>query len=76
MRNFIIYNIAKEKGAIIWPAATDISDIERAAKWIFYQVAEGMEYLHDTKKIVHLDLKYENILMGLKSPDPWCEDER
>ena len=23
-----------------------------------------------------MDIKYENILMGLKSPDPWCEDER
>ena len=23
-----------------------------------------------------MDIKYENILMGLKSPDPWCEHER
>lgn len=47
-----------------------------AAKWIFYQVALGMKYLHDEMRICHRDLKHENILMGLKMADPWCEDER
>ena len=35
-----------------------------------------MQYLHDELSIVHRDLKHENILMGLKSPDPYNEDER
>jgi hypothetical protein len=35
-----------------------------------------MQYLHDEMRICHRDLKHENIIMGLKSADPWCEDER
>lgn len=71
-----IYDIAVKKGKTIWPAHSSCSDVENAAKWIFYQVAEAMQFLHDELQIVHRDLKHENILMGLKSPDPWCEDER
>lgn len=71
-----IYDIAVKKGKTIWPAHSNCSDVENAAKWIFYQVAEAMQFLHDEMQIVHRDLKHENILMGLKSPDPWCEDER
>ena len=70
-----ILQIATAKGKKIWPGAT-CRDIEHAGKWIFQQVAVAMEYLHETLGIVHRDLKHENILMGLKSPDPMNEDER
>mmetsp|Transcript_10944 Transcript_10944/g.18298 ORF Transcript_10944/g.18298 Transcript_10944/m.18298 type:complete len:183 (+) Transcript_10944:834-1382(+) len=35
-----------------------------------------MQFLHDDLSIIHRDLKHQNILMGLKSPDPMSEDER
>lgn len=35
-----------------------------------------MRYLHDDIKVVHRDLKHDNILLGLKSADPYNEDER
>lgn len=72
----MIFNIAVTKCKAIWPQNHGGSDIENAAKWIFCQVAQGMQYLHDELNIVHRDLKHENILMGLKSPDPYNEDER
>ena len=34
-----------------------------AAKWIFYQVIEGMIHLHDEMSICHRDLKPENLLI-------------
>ena len=54
----------------------DTSDLENAARWIFYQVADGMVYLHDDLKVYHRDLKHDNILMGYKIGDPYSEDER
>lgn len=59
----------------MWPKA-ECNDIEHAAKWVFYQVALAMEFLHDEMGMAHRDLKHENILMGLKSPDPRNDDER
>ena len=70
-----ILEIAIKKGKSIWPNAV-CSDVEHATKWIFYQVADAMRFLHDEMRIAHRDLKYDNILMGTKSPDPWNEDER
>ena len=63
------------KGKKIWPEA-NCNDIEHATKWIFYQVAKAMEFLHDEMNIAHRDLKHENILMGRKKADPYNEDER
>lgn len=75
--NAKVFDIAKAKGAIIWPKdAEKVSELELAAKWVFHQVARGMQYLHDELRIVHRDLKHDNILLGQKSPDPWNEDER
>jgi serine/threonine protein kinase len=50
--------------------------MEGAARWIFYQVAKGMDFLHTEMGIVHRDLKHQNILMGRKNADPLNEDER
>ena len=40
----------------------EYSDVEKAAKHIFRQVAEGIQYLHNEMKIAHRDLKPENIM--------------
>ena len=65
-KNQEIFDIAAEKGKKIWPKSVgSISDLEFATKWIFYQVAKGMEYLHTELHTVHRDLKHHNILMGL-----------
>ena len=74
-RNQKILEIAIAKGRKIWPSAT-CGEVEHASRWIFHQVGVAMEYLHGTLGIVHRDLKHENVLMGLKSPDPRSEDER
>lgn len=75
--NPIVKDIAVSKGRNIWPSkAGQVPDIELAAKWIFHQVAEGMRYMHDEVKIVHRDLKHDNILLGQKMADPYNEDER
>ena len=50
-------------------------DIEMAARWVFYQVAEGMRHLHDDHRIAHRDLKHENILMGIQSAEPENAEE-
>ena len=68
--------MALEKGKKIWPSKTNLSDIEIAAKWIFYQVIEGMIHLHDDLGICHRDLKHDNILMGRRNAGPESEDER
>lgn len=70
-----ILNKSIELGKLTWPKDS-LTDIEISAKWIFYQVAIAMRYLHEELKFVHRDLKHENILMGLKSPDPINDDER
>jgi serine/threonine protein kinase len=57
-------DIAVSKGKKIWPSNQEDSDLEHACRWIFFQVAEGMQYLHDVMHIVHRDLKHENILLG------------
>ena len=76
-RNEEILKEAVEKGKKIWPAkAAELSEIEMAAKWIFYQVIEGMINLHDEMGICHRDLKHENIIMGRKNAGPRSEDER
>lgn len=73
--NTKILEIATENGRRCWPT-NDCSPLESAAKWIFYQVTVAMRYLHEELNFAHRDLKHENILMGLKSPDPLNEDER
>lgn len=40
----------------------DYSDVEKVAKHIFRQVAEGVKYLHEEKQMAHRDIKLENIL--------------
>ena len=45
-RNKDIYDTAVSKGKKIWPSKTD-GDLETATRWIFYQVAKGMLYLHE-----------------------------
>ena len=67
--------IAVSKGRKIWPSKNADCDLEHACRWIFYQVAEGMQYLHDVMCIVHRDLKHENILLGRLSADPQTEEE-
>ena len=77
-RNEAIYDIALAKSKIIWPAqaTSPPSDIEMASKWIFYQVAEGMQHLHDEMSICHRDLKCDNIIMGRLNAGPRSEHER
>ena len=75
IHNQEILEVATKLGKLTWPKHT-VSDLEFAAKWIFYQVAVAMRYLHEELGFAHRDLKHENILMGLKSPDPNCDDER
>lgn len=75
-KNLEIFNIAKDKGRKLWPSDSKINDLEIGAKWIFHQVAEAMSHLHNSMNIVHRDLKYANILMGLRSADPMSEFER
>lgn len=70
-----VLSVAIKKGHLIWPHKLT-NDIETACRWIFWQVAEGMRYLHDDVGIIHRDLKHENILMGTKLADPYSEDER
>lgn len=41
--------------------------IEAVAKVLFLHLAEALVYLHDTLRIVHRDLKLENILFSNKS---------
>lgn len=73
-----IYKIAVEKGKTLWPESdiNQVSDIEHATKWIFYQVALAMQYLHEELQTVHLDLKHQNILMGQQNAAPENEEER
>ena len=75
-----VLQIAATKAARIWPTrlAHDgvDGDIEMAARWIFYQVAEGMRHLHDDCRIAHRDLKHQNILVGRVNADPRNEAER
>lgn len=33
-------------------------------KHCFHQLLDGMEYLHSSRGVAHLDLKLENILIG------------
>ncbi|MBW0547935.1 hypothetical protein O181_087650 [Austropuccinia psidii MF-1] len=40
------------------------------AKFIFYQLALGLQYMHDVKKISHRDIKPENILLAHHGPEP------
>lgn len=70
-----IKQIAVEKGRKIWPANSSDSDLEHATRWIFFQVAEGMKFMHSDMSICHRDLKHENILLGKQSPDPYTEEE-
>ncbi len=45
---------------------TEVQKIELAAKWIFHQVLQGLNYLHESQ-VVHRDLKLDNILLSSKS---------
>ena len=35
---------------------------EKVAKYIFYQIASGMQYMHDVANIVNRDIKPDNML--------------
>ena len=35
---------------------------------LFWDVLDGLEYLHDRKRIVHLDIKADNILLKTRCP--------
>lgn len=39
---------------------------ETACRRIFMQIASGIDYLHNTAKIIHRDIKMENIMMDAK----------
>ncbi|KAA1116332.1 Meiosis-specific serine/threonine-protein kinase mek1 [Puccinia graminis f. sp. tritici] len=43
---------------------------ENEAKFISYQLALALEYMHDQKQISHRDIKPENILLAHHGPDP------
>mmetsp|Transcript_24012 Transcript_24012/g.36920 ORF Transcript_24012/g.36920 Transcript_24012/m.36920 type:complete len:185 (+) Transcript_24012:247-801(+) len=56
-RNAEIEVVAVAKAGVHWPQGSG-TDLEKASKWIFYQVAMAMEYLHSELKISHRDLKH------------------
>jgi len=43
---------------------------ENEAKFISYQLALALQYMHDQKQISHRDIKPENILLAHHGPDP------
>lgn len=36
---------------------------EKIAKYFFKQIVEGLAYLHNARKVIHRDIKLENILL-------------
>ena len=42
------------------------SEKEKVMKFIFCQIAEGLQYLHDTAKVANRDLKPDNMLFTTK----------
>ena len=42
------------------------SEIEQVARYVFRQLAEGLLYLHEEIRIIHRDIKLDNILFSSK----------
>eukprot|EP00347_Sterkiella_histriomuscorum_P000832 403374345 len=53
---------SQQKGEYLY-LEPDLSDEEKGIKYIFRQVARGLQYLHKDEKVAHRDIKPENILM-------------
>lgn len=72
-RNQKLYERALEESELKY-LQDDLSDLEKVAKFIFSQIAQGLKYLHNEAKVGHRDLKPENILYFSKA-EPH-EDDR
>ena len=82
-RNQLIDQTALKYGQIYWPEQPikEVKEHESAkfevmARWVFFQVAKGLRYLHEELRIVHGDIKPDNILMGQQYAEPIIEQER
>ena len=71
----IIYLIFKEnilKINNLFSYKFNYLDDEKLVKWIIYQIAEGLKFLHDNN-IIHNDIKPSNILINNKGEIKLCD---
>ena len=61
VRNPKVHERALGEAELQYLDMIDAPDVEKAAKFIFRQVAEGLQYLHTEAKVAHRDIKPDNI---------------